>query len=167
MEDLLHHQEEEGEDEASSLSFPSSQAKTQHRLLGRQFLKTRNEASNNLSSSSSYSPSQHRRQEHPQEQDQVMIDPHEENQYHSPPSRSRMFSHPATSQVPLAVRRRRDSLDEGIQREREKNGKDGTRSQGEMDLKGSSDGDGWGFAGGGGELREQRDGGDDYGWEMI
>ncbi|KAI7208524.1 hypothetical protein KC333_g9110 [Hortaea werneckii] len=167
---LQHHQkkEDEGEDNESPLPSASEQEKHQHRFpWGGQLIKTRNRRISNDPSSSSYSLPQHRRSQ-PQEQYQVMIDHHEENQYHSPPSRSKRFSRQATSKVPLAVHRRRDLLDEGILRERGNQGKNGTRSQGEMGLKGSSDGDGWGFVGrGGGELREQGDGGDDYGWEMI
>lgn len=160
MRGLLHHHQKMKDEvygQESPLPSASEQEKHQHRFpRGGQIIKTRNREISNDPSSSSYSPPQHRRSQ-PQEQYQVMIDHHEENQYHSPPSRSKRVSHPAASQVPLAVYRR-DSLDEGTQRER--------GSQGKFYLSGYSYEDGWGVVGDDGQLKGEGKEGED-GWEMI
>lgn len=162
LEHHLHHQgkneENNDDDNGSPLSFPNKQEKHQHRFPVEQSIRTLNrKRSHNLSPASS-SPSQHQQhqQQKQQKQDQMMIPHHEENHPHPPPSGSKRVSQPATSEVPPVVRRR-GLLDEGIKRERRNYWENEIQNPGEVDSSGSSDGDGWGFVG---------DGGEDE-WEMV
>ncbi|KAI7225960.1 hypothetical protein KC330_g8980 [Hortaea werneckii] len=163
IEDFLHHQEKKDEvhEQESPLPCANEQEKHQHRFPAvEQFIKTQDRGRiHSLSSlSPSSSASQHRKE--PQQAQDLVID-HHEDQKHSPLSESKRVSQQAISKVPSAVRRR-DSLDEETKQDRGVyEGTNETRNQGDLDSSGSSDGDGWGVVGGGG------DGGEDDEWEMI